>query len=673
MSSSISVSRRRALRRRSWLISAMLGSPLAVAAWAPAFGQQEVSPNVQTLPTIVVSPAEGTPAEPPAVATGVGDPVVVSPTAIPTPAAQVGSSVTVITAADMERDQQRTAPDALRTVPGLHVLQAGGPGSVTSVFLRGTNPNHVKVFVDGIDVSDPSNINRTFDLGQLLTGDIERIEVLRGPQSGLYGADALGGVISIVTKRGSGPPKVTGTLEGGSFGTFNQTASLSGGGERFNYAFNVLHFRSTDTPVTPLELLPPGRRRINDFYENWTGSMKAGADLTENLSVNVVARYTDTLLRFTGDDFTVFPAVPSASQSTQHLRQFFTRGEAVWSLFDGAFVNRFSAAYTDHWSFNTGPDVAPRTNSGDRTKVEWRGDLKIGAHNTLLLGLQNEIETLRADTTTAENGNRAGYLELQSNPLPDLFLVANARVDDNDRFGGVNTWRVSPAYIVPATGTKLKASYGTAFKAPTLTQLFVDFPAFNFFANPNLQPEHSTGYDAGFEQPLFGDRLRFGATYFHNDITNLIAANATFTTNINVGRATTEGVEAFAAMIVTDRVKIRGDYTYTEARDDTTGLRLIRRPRHKASLTATWNLWDELVLSATVLHVGSWIDGNRNFTIPRLTAPGYTTVNLAANYTVNKHTKVFARVDNLFDVEYQEPTGFLRPGLGVFGGVKLTN
>src|SRR5258708_7749065 len=251
--------------------------------------------------------------------------VVVSPTAIVTPIEQVASSVTVITAKDIERDQRRTVPDALATVPGLNVVQTGGPGGQTSVFTRGTNSNHTKVLIDGIDVSDPSNPNRSFDFGQLLTYDIQQIEVLRGPQSGLYGADALGGVISIITKKGEGPPRATGIIEGGSFGTFNQTAALSGAQDRINYAFNVAHFRSTDTPVPPLELLPPGRKAIGNNYDNMTYSTKLGADLNENFAINTVVRYTDPTLRFTTDSG--FPSFPNAAQSTQTERQLFTRGE----------------------------------------------------------------------------------------------------------------------------------------------------------------------------------------------------------------------------------------------------------------------------------------------------------------------------------------------------------
>jgi vitamin B12 transporter len=185
---------------------------------------QPPSVSHRVVPTAQQAPTDAQPSGTP----GKEQTVVVSPTATETPIDQIANSVTVITAKDMERDQRRTVPDALATVPGLNVVQSGGPGGLTSVFMRGTNSNHTKVLIDGIDVSDPSNPNRSFDLGQLLTADIQQIEVLRGPQSGLYGADALGGVISVITKKGEGPPRATGMIEGGSFGTFNQTAGLSG-------------------------------------------------------------------------------------------------------------------------------------------------------------------------------------------------------------------------------------------------------------------------------------------------------------------------------------------------------------------------------------------------------------------------------------------------------------
>lgn len=630
--------------------------------------------------------------------------IVVSPTTIPTPQDEIASSVTVITAEDLERDQRRTIPDALNAVPGLNVVQSGGVGGQTSIFMRGTNSNHVKVFIDGIDVGDPSSPNGAFDFAHLLTGDVERIEVLRGPQSGLYGSDAIGGVISITTKKGEGPPKVTATFEGGSFGTFNQTTSLRGSQGEFNYSFNILHLQSTSVPVTPLDLLAPGEQRNNDYYNNWTYSTKLGANLSDNLAVNLAARYTDAKHGLTADDGVNFPpnSAPEVLQDTQRNHQLFTRGEVVWSFFDNRLKNFFGVNYSNQWSWFSDPNPdsfnpfggvnPPTTNVGTKTKYDWRGEVKVTNGQTLVLGLEDETQSLRTDstanldpitflpiptTTNASTGNKAAYIELQSEFSKRLYLVSNIRLDDDDSFGPHTTWRLAPVFIVPGTETKLKATYGTGFKAPTLTELYVNNPSIFQVANPNLLPETSTGYDVGFEQPLFHDRVRFGATYFNNEIKNLIVnvfgpLNATY---MNVGMARMYGIESFASVAVTDQLKIRGDYTYTHARDEATDLELLRRPTHKASLTGTWNPIDRLALSATVLYVSSWVDVNRDTAvfIPRLDTPSYTTVNLAANYDVDKHLTIFARADNLFNAQYQVPVGFLRPGLGVFGGVRVSN
>lgn len=602
-------------------------------------------------------------------------PVVVTATRIETPINQIGSSVTVIDDVEIELNQQRTLPDALQTVPGLNIVQTGGPGGKTSVFVRGSNSNDTKVLIDGIDANDPSQ-DGVFDFGQVLTSDLARVEVLRGPQSSLYGSDALAGVINLVTKKGEGPPRFEGMLEGGSFDTFNQSARASGSISRFNYSFSVAHLFVDDTPVTPLVLLPPGRKRINDSYENTTLSTRLGADLTDTFGLEAVARYTDSMLFFTGDDFSVFPSVPAAEQSEQHAQQLFTRGQAQLALFDGAFKNTFGLGYTLYRTKIQAPDTGfglppANLNNGDRLKFDWLGNITITEQYALLLGFEDQNDRLLDSPISVGNGNFAGFAELQSEIVHGLFAAASVRHDENERFGGKTTWRIAPAYLVPKIGTKLKASYGTGFKAPSLTQLFVDFPAFNFFANPNLKPEESEGYDFGFEQPLWQDRVRFGVTYFHNEITNLILANATFTSLENIGRATAEGVEVFASLAITDRFNLRVDYTYTDATDDDTGLELLRRPKHRASLSATWRPLDRLSISTTMIYVGSQVDGDRSFSIPRLNTDPYFIANLAAEYDVGKGVTVFARATNFFDERYQDPTGFQRPGFGVYGGVRV--
>jgi vitamin B12 transporter len=250
-------------------------------------------------------------------------------------------------------------------------------------------------------------------------------------------------------------------------------------------------------------------------------------------------------------------------------------------------------------------------------------------------------------------------------------LAASARYDADDRFGDRATWRLAPAYTIAATGTVLKASVGTGDKAPNLSELFVSFPAFNFFANPNLKPETSFGYDLGFEQPLWNARARLGATWFHNDIRDLIETNTAGDSYANIGRATTYGVESFASLALSDRLALRADYTWTIARDDVASQELLRRPKNKASVAATWQASRRLRLAATLVYVGAWVDGNRDFSIPRLMASPYATVNVSGDYDLGHGVTLFARIDNLLDRHYEDPVGFDKPGLGAYGGVRV--
>ncbi len=701
---------RRSLRCAGSMFASAVAGSLSLAPWTAAFAQDGASDQSVALPTISITVPP--PSQPTNQSTG--DATVVSPTTVVTPSEQSASSVTVITAGDIENRQLRTVPDALASVPGLNVVQTGGPGGQTSMFIRGTNSNHVKVLVDGIDMSDPSNPNATFDFGQLLTGDIERIEVLRGPQSGLYGSDAIGGVISITTKAGNGPPKLTLSTEGGSFGTTNERASFSGSQADFNYVFNVQHLQAASTPVTPSYDLAPGEGRNNDFYDNWTYSTKLGAKLTDTLSVNLVGRYTDSKLHFTGDDFTDFFPTSFAEpiQNTQLDHQLFGRAEVVWSPIAG-FKNFFGVNYTNEWTwtFDPNPDsgvtpavLPPTINLGTRVKEDYRGELQVAPGQLLLFGAEDQNETLRTNstniydlgtntetffTTNAERRNDAGWLELQNQLTKQFYIVSNVRYDANEDFGDHTTFRVAPVYIVPDTDTKLKGSYGTGFKAPSLQDLYASFPPF-FLANPNLKPEESTGWDAGFEQPIANDRFRFGSTYFRNDIRNLITTVTTTTPGVsslgNVNVASTFGAETFAAWQVTQGLNLRADYTYTVAKADSTltcvvgactGEQLLRRPKNKASLTATWQATDRLSLTSTLLYVGPWWDITRQLEPPSgfslLTkAPGFTTVNLAANYALRDDLTLFARIDNLFNKQYEDPIGYMRPGFGAYAGIRLT-
>src|ERR1700756_2159021 len=594
--------------------------------------------------------------------------IVVTATRIPTPEAELASSITVVTAEEIAVQQRRTFADVLRNISGLNVVQQGGPGSVTSVFMRGTNSNHTKVLLDGIDVSDPSNANAAFDFGQLLTAQNERVEVLRGPERGLYGSDAIGGVINVITRSGSGPMKAAASVEGGSFDSFNQTAGLSGSQDAFHYSANLAHLHSGSTPVTPLDLLGSGEQRHDDYYDNLTVSTKLGVDVAASFDLGLVARYTSTHLHYTGEDYSTFPALPAAEQSESNTDEYYGRATAHLVSFGGALDQTLGVAFMRNQTATLQPQTPEGLNTGERVRVDWQGAVRLAATETLLLGLEDARDEI-SQPLAASMRIDSGYAELQSQLGEHWYSALNVRYDDNDRFGGKVTYRIAPAWVSTATGTKLKASIGTGFKAPTLSELFQDFAPF-FFANPNLRPESSVGYDAGVEQGLAGNRLRVGATYYHNRIRDLITTDVTGTTWANVGRATTDGVESFIAWQPVGQLTLRVDYTYTQATDDVLQQELLRRPRHKGTLNATWQATDALLLNVNVLALSGWVDGNRDFSIPRLDAPGYTTVNLAAAFDVTRALTVFGRVDNLFDRHYQNPVGFLQPALGVFAGIR---
>ncbi len=602
--------------------------------------------------------------------------VVVTATRVATPLDQVASSITLITDKDLKDFQWRDLPSALRTTPGLDVVQTGGPGGLTSVFIRGADANHTAVFIDGIDVEDPSV--GAFDFGQVMTAGIDRIEVLRGPSSSLYGSDAVGGVINIITQRGAGPAHIEATVEGGSFDTINANARLSGGDQRFDYSVELSNSYSGATPITPLGLLTSGEALNNDRYENFTASTKFDYQLAPDLSLGLVARFVNADLRYTGEDYAVFPAIPDPNQSDQLTRQIFTRAEARLTSWGGRLENVFGFGYTLYrtsiLSPNDGFGPSPPTlDDGDRIRGDWQGTLQLSKLATLVLGADANLDRLNDSPINASDARGAVFGEAILTPLQNLNLSASIREDDDQRFGSAATWRIAPVYTLAATGTQIKASVGTGFKAPTLQELYVSYPSFDFFANPNLRPERSQGYDVGFEQPLFGDVFRFGSTWFHNVITDLIDTNADGTSYANIGRATTYGSETFATLKISPRFNLRADYTYTFTQDDATDQELLRRPKDIASLTGDWTPTPRLQLSATLYYKGGWVDGSRDFSVPRLWASPYATVNLAATYKLNDKISVFTRIDNLLNRQYQDPVGFEQPGIGVFGGftVKL--
>lgn len=610
--------------------------------------------------------------------------MVVVATRIETPLSQVGSAVSVIDRETIARLQQPTVLELLRAVPGVDVVRSGGIGQKTSVFMRGANSEHTLVLIDGIEANDPNDPSRAFDFAHLPSENIERIEVLRGPQSTLYGSDAMGGVINIITRKGTEDTEVELQAEAGSFQTQRYQAALRGATARLNYS---LHASYLDSDGITAGAHDNGNRE-HDGYEKSAISARLGLAATEQVDVDLIVRYNE------GDTDIDRWAGPLADDSNYRFdnEQLFSRLQLTADLLE-YWQQILGVSYTKH---NRGThngldplnpfDIERSSYDGTLTKVDWQHNLQLASWNTLTLGVEYEEETGKSayysesffgpyatdfDKKTASTV--AGYLQEQLSWNEQLFATLGLRVDDHEEFGQETTWRSTLAYLVKQTNTRFTASYGTGFKAPSLLQLY----DVAFGGNEDLDPEYSRGWDAGVEQELFDGRVSVGLTYFDNDFDDLITNRFNTTTflyeYINLGEAESRGIEASLFWSPLDALSIQCNYTYTDTEDKDSGKQLVRRARQRLAVDLYYQLLAQCDLSIEYLYVGEREDVYFNmsdFSSGRVDLSSYSVVNLALGYDLNESLRLFARVDNVLDKDYVETWGYESPGVAVYGGVR---
>ena len=595
------------------------------------------------------------------------------------PQDQVGSSITVITAEDLERSGKTLILDALRAVPGLEVARNGGPGGTASVFLRGANAEHTLVLVDGVEANDPISPTRGFDFGNMAVNNIERIEILRGPQSTLYGSDAMGGVIHIITRQGGGEPAGYLSAEGGSFSTTRETAGVHGGGDRTWYSVAIAQL---DTNGISAAAETAGNAEA-DNYTNRSLSARFGHQATDHLALGLVlsGMSADTDLDNFGGAFGDDP------NSVGESEQFTARAEGKLTLLEGDWRQTLGVALTDYdRSFDNPVDAGhpdDLSNSRYRSrllKADWQNQLRLDENHSLVFGVEAEDEEGESeyfsdgmfgpyvDTFSRRSARTTGlYLQDHMTVGESLFATIGLRVDDHSRFGSEATFRGAFSYKAGNRGTRLKGSYGTGFKAPSLFQLY------SSFGSDSLSPEESSGWDAGIEQHLAGGRLVLGATWFQNDFDNLIQFDGGSFTYANLVRVETRGFEFIASGQPTDRIDLMLGYTWTDTEDRNTGEELLRRPGGKLSLAAHFQVTSSLGLNLDLIQVGSRDDLDfATFPAARVELPEYTLLNLAARWQVTPRVRLHARVENAMDEEYQEVLGYGAPGLGAYAGIQLT-
>jgi len=606
--------------------------------------------------------------------------VVVSASRIPVPARETGASVTVITEEQLEERQVRIVSDVLRDVPGVAVNRSGTMGSLTQVRIRGAEGNQTLVLIDGIEVNNPAG-GSEFQFQNLLNAEIARIEVLRGPQSALWGSDAIGGVINIVTKKPEKGWSASARGEGGSFETRDGLAHIGFGGERFYLSGTVNGFRTDGISIADEDAGNTER----DAYRNLTGRIKAGFRPLKNLEFEFVGIQVDSELD--NDDSVVVVNIVDGDTTSETL-QTYGLAKVKWTLLDGAWEHIARATYAkDESEFFDGGGDNTFSSHGKKTKFDYQTNILFAtpkyakAEHTVTLAVERETDEQFTDSAfsgprTVEVTNYGYVGEYRVALWDKLFLSTALRFDDNDElFDNAVTYRGTAAYDHKPLGARLHGSIGTGVKNPTLFELFGFTPSFT--GNPNLTPESALGVDIGVEKSFIGGKAKVDVTLFANWFEDLITGAGNTAVNLS-GTSKSRGVELTFTAKPHPRLRFDASYTFTHT-EDSDGNRLLRRARHIASANVAYRF--KIMDRPATANLGVRYNGAQDDTvfnsffpleIERVELDGYTLVNAAFSWQITDRLQLFARGENLLDENYQEVFGFGAPGIAAFAGLRLT-
>jgi len=612
-----------------------------------------------------------------------GDQIVVTAGRTAQPVSEVGQSITVIDAATIATRQAVTPLELLRQVPGVTIAQNGGIGTSASVFIRGADSDQTVALIDGVKITDPSSTGNSFDFSSLLIGNIERIEVLRGPSSVLWGSQAIGGVVNMITRQPTDTLAVNARLEGGSFGTAQGVANVSDRIGPLSASIGGGYFRTDG--ISAFDRALGGREK--DGNRNYAANASFNLALADTVSIDLRGYYTRSHTDIDGfilrDDGT-FGLGDDAEYAIS--RQFVGYAGLNAALLDGRFRNRFGFSFTDNRNRDFNPDNAPFSTltflgKGRTERAEYQGNLDLSQAVHAVFGAEHEFSRYFANDgfgglTAGRETMDSGYAQLMLTPIKGLTATGGVRYDHHDRFGGHTTASGSVVYSPNDGLTTLRGSYSEGFKAPSLFQLYSNY------GNDTLRPETSRGWDAGITQRSHDGRVEASATWFRRTSRNLIdfvncvddtgiCHDRPFGTYDNIDRARSQGAEVTIAVKPVDAFRLSASYTYLDAKNLSAGeegLRLARRPDNSITLNADYDWAFGLRTGATVTHVS----GSYNDDANTQRVQGYVLTGLRASYPIGRHLEVYGRIDNLFDVHYETVLDYGQPGRAAYGGIRLS-
>ena len=605
------------------------------------------------------------------------DTIIVTASRSETPLSQVGQSVTVITAQDIATRQTTAVVDLLRTVPGVTFTRNGGLGTSTSVNIRGADSDQTVALIDGVKLNDPSSPGSGFNFGNLVTGNIGRIEVVRGSQSVLWGSQAIGGVINIITREPTEDLTFNANAEYGWRDTGQVVGNVSGKFGPVSASMGAGYLRS-DSFSTFNEARGATER---DGYENYGANAKFNVALSDAISVDLRGWYSNGKVGIDGFAPPTF-AFGDTNETAQTEELVGYAGLNI-ALLDGRFRNRLAFAYTDTARENL--DLSGATPfqtfdaKGKNKRLEYQGNFDITDGYTLAFGVESEKSSFRSSSfggpvARADAQIDSVYGQLSASPFRGLTLTAGARYDDHDTFGGETTLAANGVYSPNDGTTTVRASYGEGFKTPSLFQLFSDF------GNTTLNPETSKGWDAGISQKLLDGAIEVGATWFHRNTSNQIVfiscplprtgicTNRPFGTYDNVARTRAQGLEFGLILKPVDALTVQANYSWIDAENRANGLQLARRPSQSVNASIDYKWAFGLETGATATVVGDSFDNASN--TRRL--DGYVLVDVRASYPITDGVSIYGRIENLFDEQYETIFRYGTPRRAAYAGVRLS-
>jgi len=586
---------------------------------------------------------------------------------------KVGAAVTVITNQQLRDAQIQHAGEALRSLPGVHVSNAGGMSGVSQVRIRGAEGNHTLVLIDGIEANNTST--GEFDFSDLMTDDIERIEVIRGGYSGLYGSKAIGGVINIVTKSGRGPITARAMVEGGSRKTRAAAVRVSGGTDKF-WLSGSAQYRQSDG----YNLAPSGNE--DDPWRNRTLGLKGGFRPLPGVQVDFSIRQSHRFLSFDQEGFNPVTGLNEAMDAPNtSISDVLLGGAKVrWDLFDGAFTQILRTTYnrSDLESFTVFGDtenISETNKYGYLATYRFATPMMLAAKHTISGLVEKEIERFTpiaffTDGLERKRERIATVGEYKGEFLKRFYFAATVRHDDNDSFRDFTTWRTSLSVPIKEYGIRPHASVGTSVALPGMFEQFGTILG-TFVGNPNLTPEESFGWDAGVMFTLPDGRSTLDVTYFNADLTDEIAGFGNTIINLD-GKSERQGVEVAVRSKLLPWLFVGASYTYLDATDPD-GNEEIRRPRHAGKFDLTAKFAEGRGrFNFAVIYNGAMKDQNfGTFPATVVTLDEYVLVNAAVSYKVQENVELFARVQNLFNKDYEEISGYATPPVSVYAGVRI--